>query len=311
MRTIVFLAGVVLVAACGAPEPAASPPSTASSATAVASTTVPPGTSTPMFFVEPIDDDWAPVDLTWGVQPSCCDQPAIGPASPEGAIPLEGWPADGFYDVTVTRVGDPPGALEMAIRRWVPCAELPGRCSPDPPEGGIGALESSEAVTVVFLEEELTVVIRPLQPVAGGPAPAITGSGRALYQLLSGFCGGSLPPRNPINCGIDHAVIDWMLEPYQAGATLIEIDREIRRRETDPGFPLEHFDDGSSGVPCSVDRSCPVAYRAPHGARLVLVPSQVEEADGFPGYLLYGWWASLEIRDGRPILYLDAGRIAG
>jgi hypothetical protein len=309
-RTIGVLAVALVAGACAAPEPAGPtglPLTPAASTAAPTTTTLQATTSTRAgLVVEPIEGDWAITNSTWGVQAPCCDQPAIGPPSPAGAIPADRWPADGFYDVTVERLGDPPGVLGMAVRRWVPCAELSGRCAPDPPTDGIVGSPASEVLKTVFMDDALTVVIRSLPP-----GPTITGSGGALYELLSGFCGGYLPARNPVNCGIDHAFNDWILEPHRAGAGLMEIRGAIVTRDTDPAFPLEQFDDGSSELPCSPDRSCPIAYRAPHGARLVLGPSLVEEADGSAGFRLYGWWTSLEVREGRPILYIDAGQIAG
>lgn len=274
-----------------------------------------PSTSTTSLTVEPIEDDWTPIEIVWGVSPACCGQPAFGPVSPEGPISVEGWPTDGFYDVTTSRVGDPPGVLRLAIRRWVPCAEFPDRCPPDSPADGIVTDPATEVVKVVFMDDDLTVVIRPIQQWIDGrfpdPAVGITGSGWALYELLSGFCGGYLPPRNTTNCGVDHAFIDWVWDPYQTGSPLDEIEQEIVARGKDPAFPLGQFDDGSSDMPCSADRSCPIAYRGPQGAHLVITPGLVELLDTYPGYAVYGWWTSLEIRNGHPILHFDAGQVAG
>jgi hypothetical protein len=264
----------------------------------------------------PIDNDWATTEIVWGVTPGCCDQPTTGPASPEGPIPTDGWPADGFYDVTVTRGSDAPGVLQLAIRRWVPCFELPERCTPGYPDDGIVADPDTEiARPVLMTDADLTVVIRPIQRVVEGrypdPPVGITGSGSALYELLSGWCEGSLPPGSTINCGVDHAFVDWIWDPFQVGSSVMSISSVLVDHGADPSFPLGPFDDGSSDVPCSTDRPCPLAYRGPLGSHLVIHPGSAESTDGFPGYELYGWWTSLEVRAGRPILYIDAGQIAG
>jgi hypothetical protein len=241
--------------------------------------------------------------------------PAIGPASPGDPIPIDRWPADGFYDATTTRVDDPPGVLTMAIRRWVPCSNLPDRCPPGAPADGIVPDPASEVVRTVFLDEELTVMIRPLQRKDVGRFPetavGIAGTGSAFYELLSGFCSGYVPTPNTVNCGVDHAFIDWVSEPYRAGHSIEDIEADILGHGSDPGFPLAQFDDGSENLPCSSARPCPIAYRGPHGAHLVVDPGRVAWVEGFPGSMLYGWWTSLEIRDGRPILFVDAGQIAG
>ncbi len=312
---------------CGASETtsvtaaSSQPPTTPSSTTGIpttaaistTTTTTRTTTTTAPFTVEPIEDDWTLAEITWGVQAGCCELPALGPVSPEGPIPAQGWPADGFYDVTATRMGDPPGVLALAIRRWVPCADLPNRCIHDAPKESIVADPASEVARTLIMDEELTIVIRPIQRFEDGRQTSIglTGTGRALQRLLSGFCAGYLPPQNTTNCGIDHAFIDWVWDPYQDGRSIDEIEQQIVAHGTDPAFPLGMFDDGSSAIPCSADRRCPIAYRGPHGAHLVIDPGLVEWVEGFPGSVLYGWWTSLEIRKGRPILYIDAGQIAG
>jgi hypothetical protein len=231
--------------------------------------------------------------------------------SPPGPIPAVGWPADGFYDVTVTRPGDPPGVVHLEIRRWVSCADLPGACAPDPPADGVVA-DPSTMVERDVLMDELTVVIRPIQT-SGEEGVVITGDGAAFLKLLTGFCTGSLPSPLPVNCGVDHAHIDWIWDPYQAGSGVGAIRDEIMGRQADPNFPLGEFDDGSSDIPCSEDdsRDCPIAYRGPHGAQLVMDPAMAPGAERWPGYDMYGWWATLEVREGRPIVYFDAGQIAG
>lgn len=338
MRRVVLLTVALSMSlvGCRGAETAPSTTMTVPTATTLATTTEPPGStstspkttpsvspettveSTPrttMFYAEPIEDDWTPIEITWGVRPACCDQAAVGPVSPGGPIPEDAWPPDGFYDVTTTRPGEPAGMIRMAIRRWVPCDESAVPCPPGTAEDGIIADPASEVTKFVVLDDDMTVVIRPIQESVDGafpdPAAGITGSGTALYELLAGFCTGSLPSPFPANCGVDHAFIDWIWSPHQSGKSPEEIELEIVSRSIDPAFPLEQFDDGSSDLPCSADRSCPIAYRGPHGAHLVMDIGLVDSLERSPSFAMYGWWTSLEIRDGRPILYIDSGQIAG
>ena len=272
----------------------------------------------------PIDNDWVATEVGWGVEPACCDAPAVGEASPDAPFPDATvnpgawgadarWPEDGFYDVTVTRVWDPPGLVRMTIRRWVACTQLPELCPIDPPENGIVADPAAEVVATVFLDA-LTVVIKPLQTwqerdPTEGPI-SITGTGRAFLELLSGWCGGYLPDPNPANCGLDHALIDWIWGPHQTGSSIAEIVEELEARSTDPAFPFGLFDDRATVAPCWTNRRCPITYRGPQGTNLIIDFGLLDLGEDWPTQL-YGWWTSLEVRDGNPILYIDAGRLAG
>jgi uncharacterized protein len=267
----------------------------------------------------PIDEDWTMTQVDWGVTPSGGDMPALGPVSPQLPSPddrlsddgFEGL-EDGFYDVTVSRAGDPPGVLLVKIRPWVSCADAPGRCIADAPEDGIVPDPESEIERVVFMDDQLTVLIRPLgDPELSGSSPmAITGTGTALYELLSGWCDGFLEHPLTRNCGVDHAFTDWIWEPFRAGSSLEEIETQIRINTADAGFPLQTLVHEPGLPDCPMDRDCLIAYRGPRGSNLVL-GKWLAEADEWPGYELYHWWTSLEIRDGRAILYIDTAQIAG
>lgn len=332
-RSVGFLL-VLAVAITGCSDTGLAGPSASTSAPrTTASSTIPatpPATDAPMATTTtpgqglPIDDDWVVTEVRWGVEPACCDAPAVGEASPEAPLPDPAvnpdawgadatWPEDGFYDVSVTRAPDPPGVVQMAIRRWVSCTQLPELCPLDPPAFGIVADPATEVVATVFLDA-LTVVIHPLQTWQEGvPAElpvTITGTGRAFSELLSGWCGGYLPDRHPVNCGLDHAFIDWVWAPYRAGSSVEEIAKELETRGADPAFPFEVFDDRSTDLPCAADRRCPLAYRGPQGTDLIVDFGLLDLGEDWPAGL-YGWWTSLEVRDGRPILYIDAGRLAG
>ena len=263
----------------------------------------------------PIDGDWTVTSLAWPLQPACCDTPAIGPASPPGPIPEDGtWPGDGFYDITIERHWDPPSVLNVSIRRWVPCSEQPDACPEDPPETGVFADPASEITTYLELTDNLTVVIQPLQTWQDGrfpdPPQVIMGSGLAFYELLSGWCSGYLPERNPENCGIDHAFLDWVWSPHQAGAPIEQIITDLESSDTTSSFPFTQFDDHAGDIPCGTDRRCITAYCGPQGTHLIVDFTLLDMDEDWPARL-YGWWTSLEIRNGKPILHIDAGRLAG
>lgn len=263
----------------------------------------------------PIDGDWTVTSLAWPVQPACCDTPATGPASPLGPIPRDGTlPQDGFYHVTVERHWDPPSVLNVSMRRWVPCREQPDACPADASETGVFADPTSEVDTYLELTDDLTVVVQPLQTRRDDrfpdPPQVITGSGTAFYELLSGWCSGYLPERDPENCGIDHAFLDWVWSPHQAGDSIEQIISDLEDSDTAPSFPFTQFDDRATEWSCGVDRRCITAYRGPQGTHLIVDFTLLEMGEDWPARL-YGWWTSLEIRDGRPILYIDAGRLSG
>jgi hypothetical protein len=268
----------------------------------------------------PVDDSWTLTGLAWPIQPTCCDAPAIGPVSPPGPIPEVGpWPdtdfsglADGFYDVSVIRAWDPPGVVAVSLRRWVSCTERPAECPAGFPETGIFADPSTELDTHLVLADGLTVVIQPLQTWQNArfpdPPQVIIGSGTAFSELLSGWCSGYLPERNPDNCGIDHAFLDWVWSSHQTGASIERIITDLENSDTASSFPFTQFDDRATDIPCGIDRRCATAYRGPQGTYLIVDFTLLDTGEDWPARL-YGWWTSLEIRDGKPTLYIDAGRL--
>lgn len=312
MRRVLLLSlsVVLVVAACGddteSAESTTGPPATTVVApttlpvpTTVATTTPPtsttaaPSSTTVAPATEaPSTGAWAVVAPTLPVDPGCCDMPATGPTSPEGAIPIETWPADGFYWAEVGRGAESAGVLQLALRRWVPCAALPDRCAPEPPTDGITSDPASEVSRTLTLDDDLTVVIRGVVPMEADPASAavIEGNGTAFDSLCTD--------------GLDRAYVEWVVEPYEAGRSVEDIETELMAASADPTFPFGP--EPSHGYP--------LAYRGPQGTYLVAHPSWLmSDGDVWPpGWNgLYNWWTTLEIRDGKPILYIDAGQIAG
>ncbi len=240
---------------------------------------------------------WEPVAGGLPVFPACCGAPAAGPTSPAGPLPEVGWPADGCYDASVVRSVAEPSGLEVTIRRWVLCSEYPERCSPDWelfPEKAVTTDPNDSAVRWVgFSDRYLTVVLIPIDDPGGG-AQALQGSGAAFKVLLE---------------DLDAAWMEWVVEPWRAGLSLAEIRDDLIARSADPLFPF-----GLHPLwiaPLTV----PLGYRGPHGSYLMVDPTWMPFAGGEPwppGYGgVYNWPAQLEVRNGRPVLWLWAGQIAG
>ncbi len=215
--------------------------------------------------------------------------PATGPISPVGEIPTDTWPRDGFYDISVNRLSEPPSTLAVEIRRWVPCAALPDRCEADPPANGIVADPATTVSRFMELGPELTVIIWTIELTDGGEAPALVGAGPAFGELLL--------------TGLDHAVLTQILEPIEAGDSLSAVHQGLERQIDDPQFPFGQ--EPTSGE---------LGYRGPHDTYLTAFPYWLEwDEDPWPPGAngLYNWGTTLEIRDGKPILYLFANQIAG
>ncbi len=234
------------------------------------------------------DAGWSTIDPSLPVELGCCGLETTGPVSPEGPLPHDGWPDDGFYDVHVYRPIDDPTMLELTIRRWVACSDLPDDpCAPDPapgpgePDVRITPDPAGAAVRRVQVAD-LEVILFPIgEPEVLGTSP-LKGEAPAFATLLS--------------AGLDPAVRQWIVEPVLAGGSAAEIEDDLRRLSADPTFPFDSA----------------YRYRGPLGSRLVLYPSW-EVFDlwphGWDG--LYDWHATLEIRDGAPLLYVFAGQVAG
>jgi hypothetical protein len=224
------------------------------------------------------------------VSPQCCDLPVIAPASPPGPLPDQGWPADGFYDATAIRPAEPGNAIDLEIRRWVSCADLPDRCSPDPPAGGVTSDPDDSTTRTLVLDDSVTVVLWPLWTFFDDGPTALVGSGTDLALMLTN--------------GIDAAYEEWVVMPFESGVPVEDIVADLTIRSDDPAFPFGRDASGWEGF----------VYRAPEEARPTAQPgSLLEHAESWPpGYNgLYDWWVTLEIRDGTPVLYVYANQIAG
>ncbi len=273
------LALAMVVVACGAPDPGDEPG---------------PGPADEPDDAVDLDAGWSALaDFTFPVQPATGDQPTTGPVSPAGPLPEEGWPADGFYDVEVTRTADPGSALQLRIRRWVEIEDLPEFL--EDVTDAIQGDDTEEIVRRIPLDEPAVVLV-PIYEGAGEPQAALSGRPGAFATLLAD--------------GIDPAYREWVYEPYLAGRSPDTIRQELGVRSQDPAFPFG-LDHCGGAIGCG-----PFAYRGPLGTSLVADPGWISwEVRGSwpPGTNgLYGWNAvTLEIRDREPILYLWAGQIAG
>jgi hypothetical protein len=244
-------------------------------------------------------------DFDWPVRPGCCGVQTTGPVPPDGPIPTDGWPADGFYDVDADRLAESPDELQLTLRRWVACDERPDLGCGDIPDGhttdtrivGDPASEVVERIPIEELGAILVPIHGPIGNVWPEPSTAALGEPGALSRLLVD--------------GIDPAFRRWVHEPFLAGEEASAIWRELVERSVDPDFPF-----GLDFCADAEDCTGPVAYRGPHGTSLRANPAGVIAVglDHWPPgrYGLYGWSdVTLELRDGVPILYLWAGQVAG
>ena len=225
---------------------------------------------------------------TWIATP-CCDSNASVPPSPPGPLPDEGLPADGFYSADVDRSPDRPDEIVVDIGEWVPCVELPEFCIPGFGETEVGSDPRIGITRRLALDDGLTVVIQTI-PSLTDPAPGITATGSNFAALLH---------------TIDDAWDMWATAPFEQGTPPDEISAILADQGSlDETFPFGVSDGYGSG-------RGPVGFRGPAGSYLFTEPYLLEY-DAPWGYNgLYRWWTVLEIRDGRPILYVDAGSIAG
>jgi hypothetical protein len=195
---------------------------------------------------------WAISKRAWPgeVHPGCCDQGAVVPASPAAAWPGEGWPVNGFYDVSVEPTD---GRLELTIRKWLSCRDHPGLC----PEWWVGDEvtvdpEQPALLRTIPLDERVVAVIMPFF----GEGPLV-GDGAALEALLA---------------DIDAAVDTWLPD--------VEADwpSDVLDHASDPSYPF--------GVPESPDPTgqWPIGYRGPGGDHLTRPPwwAVLEMRDGEP-----------------------------
>jgi hypothetical protein len=243
--------------------------------------------------------------FTWPVQPACCSQQTTGPLSPEGPLTVERWPADGFYDVEVTRRAGALEDLVVTLRRWVACTERPDLACGDLPDGHtedtrIVGDPASEVVRVVPIEEVGVVVVpihspiaEPTDPDPGGPL-ALRGEPGALATLLA--------------ARLDPAYLRWVTRPLLDGQPADAVLDALAEGSDDPAFPFSDNDALGLGIGMP-------SFRGPFDTSLIAVPGAISAPlDRWPpGHNgLYGWTdVTLEVRDSAPILYLWAGQIAG
>ena len=207
--------------------------------------------------------DWARSASAWpGLIAGCCGDGTVVPASPSDPWPEEGWPADGFYAISVD--DETETSYDLTLARWLSCRDHPGVCL----EFWVGdeVFTDPDLPTLrrtLPLDEDLTVVIMPISRLSEA---AIVGDGVAFRDLLS---------------DLDDAVAEW--HPDDLWSSSSEL-----LNGTDPDFPFE-IAVYRSGEPAAV------GYRGPGGSLLVT----------------WDFWHGLEIRDRRPVLYVDAGATAG
>jgi hypothetical protein len=236
------------------------------------------------------DTGWTPLpDYGWPITPQCCGAPTTGPPSPRGPLPEQGWPADGYYDVDVVRPSTERATLELQLRRWVVPDEMPEHW-----EGTDDVIDADpgQVIRREVAIAELAVVLVPIQPEGDHEVTGLTGGPGAFATLLAD--------------GIDPAYLAWVVEPLRGGTSVEAIETDLLARSAAPGFPFGQ--DYRTGL----HPDAPIAFRGPLGSSLVADPSWMSTAwpPGHNG--LYGWDAiTLEVRDGRPILHLWAGQIAG
>jgi hypothetical protein len=207
--------------------------------------------------------DWARSASAWpGLIAGCCGDGTVVPASPSDPWPEEGWPADGFYAISVD--DETETSYDLTLARWLSCRDHPGVCL----DFWVGdeVFTDPDLPTLrrtLPLDEDLTVVIMPINSF---DEPAILGNGVAFRDLLS---------------DLDDAVAEW--HPDDLWSSSSEL-----LNGTDPDFPFE-IAVYRSGEPAAV------GYRGPGGSLLVT----------------RDFWHGLEIRNGRPVLYVDGGATAG
>jgi hypothetical protein len=240
--------------------------------------------------VTPTPDDaaWAVVRGSLPVTPECCTVGMLGPVSPEGPIPVDRWPDDGVYYATIVRSAEAGSGVQLTLQRLVSCAALDVCSAGNVPDEVAGS--PSSAVTREVDLHDFTVVVMPIRPMGEAKATqrGLEGSGAAFQELLE---------------GLDAAFRQWVVAPYEQGATVAEIEADLAKRSRDPAFPFGP--EPSHGQP--------LAYRGPRDTYLLTALSLLVPLDRWPpGYNgLYNWWTLVEIRDGAPILYVWAGQIGG
>lgn len=293
---------VVGMAGCGGGREPTEPVATDSEPSAIEPTSEPTPEPSPESPELDLEAGWVVVDeYPWTVQPGCCGMADVGPTSPpewrdweDWSAAQEDWPPDGFYAVDVLRTADAPSRLQLTVRAWVTCSDLPDEpCAPDPaPDPVTGEdLRLAPAPDPALLYrtvriDDLRVVLVPIHRFGAVTTVALDGEPGAFGTLLMH--------------GIDTAFRQWIGEPLQAGVPPETIRADLLERSRGPDFPFGL--DYCEGEACG-----PLAFRGPFGTSLLADPGWVSDLNG-----VYGWRPiTLEVRDGQPVLHLWAGQIAG
>ncbi len=257
---------------------------TSTTSTTSSTTTTTSSTTTTLADVA-VGTEWASTDAHCPVYIGCCGENSSGRPSPPLPPSWGPFPYNGAYAFGMTRNPDWAGPLTVTLYRWVSCADNPNGCSPDVLEGDI-TVDDSTSVDRTIALGDLTVVLSGIAvPVTENMrAPMrITADGTTFAQLLE---------------EVDRAYEEWVREPIAQGESPEEVyERLWNDGVADPAVPFVPVPDDSV-----------LAYRGPLGA-LLLVYIWAGDGDFYPASA----WSSecLEIVGGAPVLYLDAGRVAG
>ena len=217
-----------------------------------------------------------PEAIDWMMQASAW--PSLGPGCcEEGTVappsPTGPWPEEGWpADGFYSVVEDiSHDEIEVTLRKWLSCSDYPDMC----PAWWIGG-EVTTHPDAPTLQRSIPFdrdLTVVILPIMSDTA--IVGDGYALRALLD---------------DLNAAAEAWLHNPAVSWDELTQL-------ATDPEFPFGGpYDRGLAG-------GDELGYRGPGGVHLT--PYTYSDQAHFPG------WTALEIRSGRPILYIHAGIIAG
>jgi hypothetical protein len=226
---------------------------------------------------------WVAAVVSLPVGGGCCGEMSSGTPSPDLPWPASGMPADGHYGLEVN-VDSAANALILRITKFVPCSDRPEICIEDYFEGDLALDWDDPLLRTVPLDDGLTVRLMGIHvdPATHPEAVlAVEGFGTAFAELLAENAA---------------AFNRWIQPELDAGSDYEDIRALLlATAAADPDFPY------AVSKCCDSDWS-PLAYRGPLGLELV---EWLYEPNNFLGP------AQLEVRDGKPILIVDGGRIAG
>ncbi len=223
---------------------------------------------------------WEKAEVRLPVGGGCCGEMHNGPPSPTDPWPVSGLPADGVYQVDMV-VDSAADDLVLTIMKFVPCDDNPSQCNTDYEEGDVWVDWGNAIARRASLDDNLTMRIRGIEPPPDTTiARGIVGSGTLFGALL------------------DQIDADWdeYVQPeIDAGTPRGDIYAMLLQRgRDDPEFPYgPSLCCGEAGV---------LAYRGPLGIEL---HEWLEPGSGYLGS------TQLEMVNGRPVLTINAGQIAG